>query len=228
MITVTLAPCQSVSAPFAAGAKEQVALVGQDLPAGTQIGLFDGAGTCLAVADVKDGEATLDLDTQEAMDALSGVAIGETATVWAIVGDKDTHIATIRARLLLNYLDTSAHPPAPLPAYWTAEQTQAAIAEAVRGLASEKDVDGKIAAHNAAADAHEDIREKLADKAEISELVTETEAREQGDADTLASAKAYADGKVAGAYRYKGTVATVDDLPASGNAEGDVWARAWT
>ncbi len=90
-------------------------------------------------------------------------------------------------------------------------------------VATTADVDSKITAHNASEDAHEDIREKLADKAEISELVTETEAREQGDADTLDAAKAYADGKVAGAYRYKGTVATVGDLPASGNTEGDVW-----
>lgn len=119
--------------------------------------------------------------------------------------------------------EASAAAEAAKEAAATAEAAAEAIAEAVAGLASEADVDSKIAAHNAAEDAHADIREKLADKAESSELVTETEAREQGDADTLASAKAYADGKVAGAYRYKGTVATVDDLPASGNAEGDVW-----
>ena len=53
-------------------------------------------------------------------------------------------------------------------------------------------------------------------------LATTAEMKD-GDASTLASAKAYADGKVAGAYRYKGTVASKEALPASGNVEGDVW-----
>ena len=90
-------------------------------------------------------------------------------------------------------------------------------------VATTADVDSKITAHNASEDAHEDIREKLADKAEISELVTETEAREQGDADTLASAKEYADQRVTGVYRYKGSKATEADLPSTGNVTGDVW-----
>ncbi len=90
-------------------------------------------------------------------------------------------------------------------------------------LATVADVDGKIASHDASEDAHADIREKLADKAEISELVTETEAREQGDAETLASAKEYADQRVTGVYRYKGSVATEADLPKTGNVTGDVW-----
>lgn len=90
-------------------------------------------------------------------------------------------------------------------------------------VATTEDVDSKIAVHNASEDAHEDIREKLADKAEISELVTETEAREQGDADTLASAKEYADQRVTGVYRYKGSKATEADLPSTGNVTGDVW-----
>ena len=39
----------------------------------------------------------------------------------------------------------------------------------------------------------------------------------------LSSAKAYADQKVTGVYRYKGSVATEADLPSTGNVTGDVW-----
>lgn len=132
MIEISLSPCLSVSKPFAAGAKEQVSFVGAVVAEGMQIALYDSAGTVLALADVASGGATLDLDTQEAFDALDGVPVGGTVPVWCIVGDADTHIATLPARLILNALDTNAHPPAPLPAYWTAEQTRAAIEEATR------------------------------------------------------------------------------------------------
>lgn len=99
-----------------------------------------------------------------------------------------------------------------------------AMVRAKRGtVATTEDVDSKVAAHNTTEEAHADIREKLADKAEISELVTETEAREQGDADTLDSAKKYADQRVTGVYRYKGSVATEAVLPSTGNVTGDVW-----
>ena len=156
--------------------------------------------------------------------------------------------------------------------------------EALEGKLTEEAADSKITAHNAAEDAHADIREEVVQKTKaevtdvsdsygvsiysipynnstregfsfaykydendyhtlvllkakkatgqktitiklpstknISALKT---AIEQGDADTLDAAKTYADGKVAGAYRYKGTMATVGDLPTSGNAEGDVY-----
>ena len=111
MIDITLAPCLSVSRPFAAGAKEPVTFHGLDVPEGTKVGIFDGAGVCLAVADVQGNAATLDLDTQEAFDALAGVAVGETATVWCVVGNEDSYLATITARLLRNELAESAHPP---------------------------------------------------------------------------------------------------------------------
>ena len=49
-----------------------------------------------------------------------------------------------------------------------------------------------------------------------------TAATPQAVADALSAAKSYADGKVAGVYHYKGSVATYADLPAS-PAEGDVY-----
>ena len=255
MTTITLDPQKrtgTASGPLVALQDNALTLTGADLPAGAEVALLTKGGIVLAAATTADaeGHATLPCATRQVADATRNLPLGQAFPAFLAVGLPDGLVAALPIDLLPNKLPAlAAHPPAPLPAYWTAEQTQAAIAEAVAGLASEADVDSKIAAHNAAADAHEDIREKLADKAEISELVTETEAREQGDADTLdaakayadgkveteaqtrkaqdaetlASAKEYADGKVAGAYRYKGTVATVDDLPASGNAEGDVW-----
>ena len=153
MITITLAPCPGVDKPFAAVTKETVALVGADVPDGLQLALFDGSGTCLAVADIKDAQAELDLDTQQAVDATTPVGPGEAVTAWLVVGDKDTHIATLPCRLVRNWLDDTAyHPPAPIPNYWTSEQTRAAIDEA-------------IAKHNASASAHADIRKAIADEA---------------------------------------------------------------
>lgn len=61
-----------------------------------------------------------------------------------------------------------------------------------------------------------------ADTAHTNALNAEATARQQGDADTLADAKAYADGKVAGVYHYKGSVASRTALPAS-PAVGDVY-----
>lgn len=149
MITITLAPCPGVDKPFAAVTKETVALVGADVPDGLQLALFDGSGTCLAVADIKDAQAKLDLDTQQAVDATTPAAPGEAVTAWIIIGDKETHIATLPCKLIRNWLnDTAYHPPAPIPAYWTDEQTKAAI-------------DAAIAKHNAAGEAHADIRKAI-------------------------------------------------------------------
>lgn len=133
MITITLAPCPVVDKPFAAVTKETVAFAGADVPDGLQVALFDGSGTCLAIGDVAEGKAELDLDTQEAVDATMPVGPGEAVSVWLVVGDKDTHIATVPCLLIRNLIDDAAsHPPAPLPPYWTAEETRAAIEEATR------------------------------------------------------------------------------------------------
>ena len=66
------------------------------------------------------------------------------------------------------------------------------------------------------------VKTALDTKANANALAAEQTARQQGDADTLADAKAYADTKVAGVYHYKGSVATRAALPAS-PAVGDVW-----
>lgn len=133
MITVTLAPCVSVDKPFASVTKETVVFSGVKVPDGLQVALFDGSGTCLAVADVQDAQAELDLDTQEAVDATEPVGPGEAVSVWLVVGGKDTHIATVPCLLIRNLIcDAAYHPPAPLPEYWTREQTKSAIDEATR------------------------------------------------------------------------------------------------
>lgn len=89
------------------------------------------------------------------------------------------------------------------------------MVRAVRGtVATTADVDSKIAVHNDSSEAHEDIRGALTE---------EQSARATGDEQTLASAKEYADQRVAGVYRYKGSVATEADLPSTGNVTGDVW-----
>lgn len=264
MITITLDPQKRTGAadgPLVALQDNALALTGAALPAGAEVALLTKGGIVLAAATTADaeGHATLPCATRQVADATRNLPLGQAFPAFLAVGTPDGLVAALPIDLLPNKLPAlAALPPAPLPAYWTAEQTQAAIAEAVRGLASEADVDGKIAAHNASPEAHADIREEVAGKADKAEAVlwetqvnlskdnlmaddqhvptsrtvkayhdntilSERKKWQQGDAETLASAKAYADGKVAGAYRYKGTVATVGDLPASGNTEGDVW-----
>ena len=131
MITITLAPCPGVDKPFAAVTKETVALVGADVPDGLQLALFDGAGTCVAIGDVAGGKAELDLDTQEAVDATAPVGPGEAVSVWLVVGDKDTHIATIPCRLIRNLIDDEAtHPHIPAERYPTISELNAWLEEA--------------------------------------------------------------------------------------------------
>lgn len=225
--------------------------------------------------------------TQEAQALFDGGAVFRTVglTVLERLSDDETHdYGFARMRLYRGGETEEQYPPQPIVDYWTAEETQSAIAEAVRGLASKADVDSKIAAHNVSPEAHEDIREDVVRKTEavvskvsgsyslsvystpynnstrmgfsfaydydendyhtldllkakegigqttihlklpsiknISALKT---AIEQGDADTLDSAKEYANQRVAGVYRYKGSVETEADLPKTGNVTGDVW-----
>lgn len=160
MITITLAPCPGVDKPFAAVTKETVAFSGADVPDGLQAALFDGAGTCLAIGDVAGGKAELDLDTQEAVDATAPVGPGEAVSVWLVVGDKDTHVATIPCKLIRNLIDDSAyHPPAPLPEYWTKEEVQAAI----DAHAKRKDNPHHVTAAQVGAATPEAIAEALAE-----------------------------------------------------------------
>ena len=131
MIDITLAPCPSASKAFAAGAVEDLTFVGVDIPAGAQIGLYDDARVLVGIADIVDGKASLDLRTQEAIAACSAVPMGGHVTAWAVIGGKDFHLRTIPVVLLRNELaDTIA--PSPAAKYWTAEEVQAAIAEATR------------------------------------------------------------------------------------------------
>ena len=133
---------------------------GEAVPKGTQVGLYLGETLCASAETDETGTATLNTDTQELSEAFEGLPVDYTLTFTLFVGDDDTILAIVPARVKKNWLDGGSHPPAPIPAYWTREQTQAAIAEA-------------IAKHNAASDAHPDLRKALAD---------ETATRQQADA----------------------------------------------
>lgn len=149
MITITLAPCPGVDKPFAAVTKETVALVGADVADGLQVALFDGSGTCLAVADITGAQAALDLDTQEAVDATAPVGPGEAVTAWLVVGDKDTHIATLPCRLIRNLIDDGAvHPSVPAERYPTVDELAKWLEEA--GVIAGKVTEGAVQAGSAA------------------------------------------------------------------------------
>lgn len=84
---------------------------------------------------------------------------------------------------------------------------------------------------NAKAISDETTRAKAAEKANADAIAkingTGDGSFAKGDADTLTSAKKYADEQiktsVSSVYKVKGTKATFDALPTEGNVEGDVW-----
>ena len=154
MITITLAPCLGVDKPFAAVTKETVALMGADVPDGLQLALFDGSGTCLAVADIIGAQAELDLDTQQAVDATTPAAPGEAVTAWLVIGDKDTHIATLPCKLIRNLIDDGAvHPSVPAERYPTVDELAKWLEEAgvIAGNVTSGAARAEQAAQNASA-----------------------------------------------------------------------------
>ena len=154
MITITLAPCPAIDKPFAAVATETVVITGAEVSDGLQVALFDGSGTCLAVADIKDAQATLDLDTQEAVDATAPVGPGEAVTAWLVVGGKTTHIATIPCKLIRNLIDDGAvHPSVPADRYPTVDELAKWLQEA--DAAADKVAEGATQAAQDAAKAEQ-------------------------------------------------------------------------
>lgn len=111
---------------------ERYLLDGREVPDGTRLALLTPDGRALAAATVTDAAAEVSTDTQEVADLLRYQPVGAEAEVYVAIGDHDNLLAIVPARLRKNWLDDSAiRPPAPLPEYWTAEQTKAAIAEAL-------------------------------------------------------------------------------------------------
>lgn len=98
----------------------------------------------------------------------------------------------------------------------------------IKNEASRADAAEKV---NAKAISDETTRAKAAEKANADAIAKINGTGEgsfaKGDADTLASAKTYADEQiktsVSSVYKVKGTKATFDALPTEGNVEGDVW-----
>lgn len=104
---------------------------GEALPEGTKLALYQGETLC-AAADLDDtGTATISTDTQEIADAFQGLPVDYALNFRVFVGDDDNLLGIVPVKVKKNWLDGGSHPPAPLPPYWTAEETRAAIEAAV-------------------------------------------------------------------------------------------------
>lgn len=120
--------------PLVALQDNALRITGADLPAGARVVLADPDGRILAAATTADdqGNATLDCATQEAAAAVSGRRLDQRVQAFLLVGDDAALFATVPLALLPNALPPiGTLPPAPLPPYWTAEETRAAIEAAV-------------------------------------------------------------------------------------------------
>lgn len=120
--------------PLVALQDNALRITGADLPAGARVVLADPDGRTLAAATTADdqGNATLDCATQEAAAAVSGRRLDQRVQAFLLVGDDAALFATVPLALLPNALPPiGTLPPAPLPPYWTAEETRAAIEAAV-------------------------------------------------------------------------------------------------
>ena len=122
---------------------------GREVPDGTRLALLTPEGLTLASSEIEVGDdgaqAEVATDTQEVADLLRYQPVGAEASVHIAIGDEDNILAIIPAKMRKNWLDDSAvHPPAPLPDYWTSEQVKTAIAEALKGYATEEWVSQKL------------------------------------------------------------------------------------
>ena len=137
MTTVTLDPQKrtgTASGPLVALQDNPLALTGADLPAGAEVALLTKGGIVLAAATTADaeGHATLPCATRQVADATRNLPLGQSFPAFLAVGLPDGLVAALPIDLLPNKLPAlAALPPAPLPAYWTADQTKVAIAGAV-------------------------------------------------------------------------------------------------
>ena len=137
MITVTIdtrTRSGRADGPLVALQDNALRITGADLPAGARVVLADPDGRTLAAATTADdqGNATLDCATQEAAAAVFGRRLDQRVQAFLLVGDDAALFATVPLALLPNALPPiGTLPPAPLPPYWTAEETRAAIEAAV-------------------------------------------------------------------------------------------------
>lgn len=120
--------------PLVALQDNPLRLTGVELPEGARVVLADPDGRILAAAETADadGNALLPCATQEAAAAVAGRRLDQRVQVFLLVGDDAALFATVPIALLPNALPPiGTLPPAPLPPYWTAEETRAAIEAAV-------------------------------------------------------------------------------------------------
>ena len=168
-ITITIAGRSGTASDFIGGlCSERLAFTGDPLTLPAKVALLDLDGTTLAAAELQaddSGAVTADLstDTQQIADRYRYQPTDTLNRATLFIGDDSTIQAVIPIHLKKNWLDDSAaHPPAPIPDYWTREQTRAAIDEA-------------IADHNADNKAHPDLRKAIdthADRADNPHKVT--------------------------------------------------------
>ena len=169
LITVTISGRSGTASDFIGGlCSERLVFTGDPLTLPAKVALLDLDGTTLAAADLQANDsgaviANLSTDTQQIADRYRYQPTDTLNRATLFIGDDTTLQAVIPVSVKKNWLDDSAaHPPAPLPAYWTSEQTKAAIDEA-------------IADHNADNKAHPDIRKAIdthADRADNPHKVT--------------------------------------------------------
>lgn len=137
MITVTIdtrTRSGRADGPLVALQDNALRLTGVELPAGARVVLADPDGRILAAAETADadGNALLPCATQEAAAAVAGRRLDQRVQAFLLVGDDAALFATVPIALLPNALPPiGTLPPAPLPPYWTAEETRAAIEAAV-------------------------------------------------------------------------------------------------
>ena len=130
--------------------REIYRIAGRSIPGGARLAVLTPYGKTLAAAEIETDDqgpfAEVSTDTQEVADLLRYQPVGAEAQVHIAIGDEDSILAIVPAKMRKNWLDDSAvHPPAPLPDYWTSEQTRAAIGEALKGYATEAWVNEQLA-----------------------------------------------------------------------------------
>lgn len=120
--------------PLVALQDNALRLTGADLPQGARVVLADPDGRILAATTTADadGNAILPCATQEAAAAVAGRRLDQRVQAFLLVGDDAALFATVPIALLPNALPPiGTLPPAPLPPYWTIDETRAAIEAAV-------------------------------------------------------------------------------------------------
>ena len=137
-VTINISGRSGTASDFIGGlCSERLVFIGDNLTLPAKVALLDLDGTTLADADLQQNDtgavyADLSTDTQQVADRYRYQPTDTLNRATLFIGDDTNLQAVIPVTVKKNWLDDSAaHPPAPIPDYWTAEQTRAAIDEAI-------------------------------------------------------------------------------------------------